>query len=106
MKAKHMMLVLAASSAAVFAPAASAADVMEPVDKYFFSLGLYRASNDVDLRWEPTTGTVPGTSIDVERDLGIDLDGTAGVFEAGASFGPGGRHLHPFETFRYGSAAS
>lgn len=106
MKAKHMMLVLAASSAAVFAPAASAADVMEPVDKYFFSLGLYHASNDVDLRWEPTTGTVPGTSIDVERDLGIDLGGTEGFFEAGASFGHGGRHLHQFEMFRYGYDAS
>lgn len=104
MKSKLMTLTLATTVGAVAAPAALAAETLEPVDKYFFSLGAYRASNDVKLRWEPTTGSIPGSHIDVKRDLGLDLDGTEGFFEAGASFGHGSRsgHRHKFELFRYG----
>lgn len=106
MKFKLMLLPLAASAALILPSAAAASDTMAPVDKYYFSLGAYHANNDVKLRWEPTTGTAPGSHIDVKRDLGIDLDGTEAFFEAGASFGHGGHHLHKFDMFRYGYDAS
>lgn len=106
---KRNRLNLALAALAVLAlPAAAQAETLAPVDKYAFSLGAYRASNDVKLNWEPTTGTVPGSHVDLDRDLGLDLDGTEGFFEASASFGHGGRsgHRHKFELFRYGYDAS
>lgn len=107
MKRSNPLIFLAALS--VFAlPAAAQTATLAPVDGYFLSVGAYRASNDARLNWEPSGGTAPGSRIDLQRDLGLDLDGTEGFFEAGASFGHGGRsgHRHKFETFRYGYDAN
>ncbi len=103
MKQRYLPLALSAV-AALASPAVVQAETLAPVDKYFFSLGTYHANNDVDLKWEPSTGSASGSSIDLKRDLGIDLDGTEGFFEAGASFGHGSRsgHRHKFEMFGYG----
>lgn len=103
MKRSSLSIALSAV-AALGLPAVVQAQSLEPIDKYYVSLGGYRASNDVKLKWEPSAGTVPGSHIDLRRDLGIDLDGTEGFYEAGASFGHGSRsgHRHKFEVFRYG----
>ncbi len=107
MKRSTLYLSLSAL-AALSSSAALHAETLTPVDKYYFSLGAYRASNDVKLNMEPTTGTEPGAHVDLKRDLGLDMDGTEGFFEAGASFGHGGRsgHRHKFEVFRYGYDAA
>lgn len=102
---------LSTSLAAVMAlalPAAAQAEILAPVDKYFVSLGAYRANNDVKLKWEPTTGSLPGSHVDLKRDLGLDLNGTETFFEAGASFGHAGNsgHRHKLEVFHYGHDAS
>ena len=92
---------------AMTAPVLAQADTLEPVDKFYFSAGAYHASNDVKLRWDPKTGSVPGTNINAERDLGLDLDGTEGFFEVGGSFRrDGSSHRHKFEAFHYGYDAN
>ena len=107
MKRNPISFCLAALSAAIV-PGTALAETMAPVDKYTVSVGGYRASNDVDLRWNPTTGSIPGSDIDLKRDLGLDLDHTEGFFEASASFGHGGDlgHLHKLELSHYGFDAS
>lgn len=84
-------------------PAVAIAADIEPVDRFFASAGVYHSSNDVKLRWQPSSGVSAGSHVDLKRDLGVDTDGTDPFFEIGGSFGHGEHgHRHKFEAFRYG----
>lgn len=91
-------LALVLPSAFVMADAAA----VEPVDRFFVSVGAYKADNDVKLRWHPTSGTVEGTHVSVKRDFGMPLDRTEPFFEIGGTIG---RH-HQIKAFHYGYDAS
>lgn len=106
MNHKMMMLILATAGVTAMPSAASAAEMLEPIDRFSLSLGTYRANNDVKLHWEPTTGPAAASQIDLERDLGIDLDGTEAFFDASASFGHRRGHRHRVRMFGYGYDAS
>lgn len=106
---KHGSLYVPVLALAAFAlPTAVRAETLAPLDRYSLSIGAYRASNDVGLNWEPSNGTLPGSHLDLDRDLGLDLDRTEGLLEAAATFGHGGasHHRHKLELFRYGYDAS
>ncbi len=103
MKNKPAILSMAAFSALVVAPFAAGAEDISPVDGFFVSAGVYKSSNDVKLRWQPSSGTSSGSYVDLKRDMGIDTDGTDPFFEIGGSFGHGQNgHRHKFEAFSYG----
>jgi hypothetical protein len=74
------------------------AGAVEPVDRFFVSVGAYKADNDVKLRWDPSSGDIPGTHVSVKRDLGLPLGRTEPFFEIGGTIG---RH-HQLKAFHYG----
>ncbi|MEL1265890.1 hypothetical protein [Pseudoxanthomonas putridarboris] len=102
MKNRPALLSVSAFAAFAMAPSPAAAEDLSPVDSFFVSAGVYRSSNDVKLRWHPSSGAGAGSRVDLKRDLGIDTDGTDPFFEIGGSFGHGRNgHRHKFEAFRY-----
>lgn len=103
MKNKPVQLSIAVFSALVVAPFAASAEEVSPIDSFFVSAGVYKSSNDVKLRWQPTSGTNPGSHVDLKRNLGIDTDGTDPFFEIGGSFSHGENgHRHKFEASHFG----
>lgn len=107
MKLKALVPSLGVALAVMGVPAIAQAEPLEPIDRFFVSLGAYRANNDVKLRWDPSSGDVPGAHLDAKRHLGLDLDGTEPVFEIGGAFGHGDHgHRHRLTAFHYGRDAT
>lgn len=103
MKARPATIFSAMLSAIVVVPFAASAEEISPVDQFFVSAGVYHSNNDVNLRWQPSSGADAGSHVDLKRDLGIDSDGIDPFFEIGGSFGHNQNgHRHKFEAFRYG----
>lgn len=81
---------------------ATDAGAVEPVDRFFVSVGGYKTDNDIRLRWDPSSGEIPGTHVSVKRDLGMKLDATEPFFQIGGTFG----HRHRLKAFHYGYDSS
>lgn len=93
---------MAVFSVLAVAPFVAGAEEISPIDRFYVSAGVYKSGNDVKLRWQPSSGTIPGSHVDLKRNLGIDTDGTDPFFEIGGSFGHGKKgHRHKFEAFHY-----
>lgn len=104
---RHRIFLSIAVVSVLAFPALVHAEDLVPVDSFFFTAGIYHADNDVKLRMHPKNGSVPGSHVDVKRDLGLDMDGAEGFFEVGGSFArEGSSHRHKFEAFHYGYDSS
>lgn len=74
------------------------AGAVEPVDRFYASLGAYKADNDIKLRWDPSSGETQGTHVSVKRDFSMPLDSTEPFFEIGGTIG----RRHRLKAFHYG----
>jgi len=99
MNVKSSVLAVSAAAALVCVPALSQAQSIAPVDSFFVTAGVYKANNDIDMRWNPSHGNGHGSRISLEKDLGFDLDATEPFFSIGGSFGS--HNQHQIKAFRY-----
>src|SRR5690625_7585851 len=92
MNVKSSVLAVSAAAALVCVPVLSQAQSIAAVDSFFVTAGVYKANNDIDMRWNPSHGNGHGTRIRLEKDLGFDLDATEPFFSIGGSFGSHNQH--------------
>ena len=100
MRSAHLLAT--ALCGVLLAPAALAED-LQPLDKYWFGIGVYQSDNGLDIRVDGQD-IVTGTDVSFQDDLGFDGHETSLVYDLGATFAE--RHQLSITGHRYKDSAS